>query len=89
MAQTYIKRICDDELEIKLEAFGAVHIVGPKWCGKTTTAKQFAKSAIEMQNPDKRDMYFETTKIKPSNLLVGENPRLIDEWQIAPNLVKA
>ena len=83
---TYMKRICDDELELKLEAFGAVHIVGPKWCGKTTTAKQFAKSCIEMQDPDKRDMYIQTAKIKPSNLLVGENPRLIDEWQIAPNL---
>ena len=82
----YIKRICDDELELKLEAFGAVHIVGPKWCGKTTTAKQFAKSFIEMQDPDKRDMYIQTAKVKPSNLLVGENPRLIDEWQIAPNL---
>lgn len=82
----YIKRICDDELELKLEAFGAVHIVGPKWCGKTTTAKQFAKSFIEMQDPDKREMYIQTAKIKPSNLLVGENPRLIDEWQIAPNL---
>lgn len=82
----YIKRICDAELELKLEAFGAVHIVGPKWCGKTTTAKQFAKSYIEMQDPDKRDMYMQTAKIKPSNLLVGENPRLIDEWQIAPNL---
>ncbi len=46
MATEYIKRICDDELALKLEAFGAVHIVGPKWCGKTTTAKQFAKSYI-------------------------------------------
>ena len=82
----YIKRICDDELELKLEAFGAIHVVGPKWCGKTTTAKQFAKSYIEMQDPDKRDMYIQTAKIMPSNLLEGENPRLIDEWQIAPNL---
>lgn len=82
----YIKRICDDELELKLEAFGAIHVVGPKWCGKTTTAKQFSKSYIEMQDPDKRDMYIQTAKIMPSNLLEGENPRLIDEWQIAPNL---
>ena len=82
----YLPRICDKELSIKLEAFGAVHIVGPKWCGKTTTAKQFAKSYIEMQDPDKRETYLETAKIRPSNLLVGENPRLIDEWQIAPNL---
>ena len=86
MSFEYIKRVCDRELELKLEAFGAVHIVGPKWCGKTTTAKQYAKSYIEMQDPDKRDMYIETAKIKPSNLLVGDNPRLIDEWQIAPNL---
>ena len=86
MSFDYIKRVCDRELQMKLGAFGAVHIVGPKGCGKTTTAKQFAKSYIEMQDPDKRDMYLETAKIKPSNLLVGENPRLIDEWQIAPNI---
>lgn len=86
MSKEYMKRVCDEELALKLEAFGAVHIVGPKWCGKTTTAKQFAKSYIEMQDPDKRDMYIETAKIKPSNLLIGANPRLIDEWQIAPNL---
>ena len=86
MSANYLKRVCDSELELKLEAFGAVHIVGPKWCGKTTTAKQYAKSFIEMQDPDKRNMYMETAKIKPSNLLVGENPRLIDEWQIAPNI---
>ncbi len=86
MSFDYIRRVCDRELQMKLDAFGAVHIVGPKWCGKTTTAKQFAKSFIEMQDPDKRDMYLETAKIKPSNLLVGENPRLIDEWQIAPNI---
>ena len=82
----YIERICDSELQDKLDAFGAVHVIGPKWCGKTTTAKQFAKSYIEMQNPDMRDSYIQTAQIKPSNLLVGENPRLIDEWQIAPNL---
>ncbi len=86
MSNEYIERICDEELRIKLEAFGAVHIVGPKWCGKTTTAKKHAKSYIEMQDPDKRDMYIETAKIKPSNLLIGQNPRLIDEWQIAPNI---
>lgn len=86
MSNLYLSRVCDTELSQKLESFGAVHIVGPKWCGKTTTAKQKAKSYIEMQDPDKRDMYIQTAKIKPSNLLVGENPRLIDEWQIAPNL---
>ncbi len=82
----YIKRVCDSELLNKLDAFGAVQITGPKWCGKTTTAKQFAKSYIEMQDPGMRDSYIHTARIKPSNLLSGANPRLIDEWQIAPNL---
>lgn len=82
----YIKRVCDKELQDKLDAFGAVHITGPKWCGKTTTAKQFAKSYIELQDPDLRDSYIQTARIKPSNLLAGAHPRLIDEWQIAPNL---
>ncbi len=86
MTANYMPRVCDDELRQKLETFGAVHIVGPKWCGKTTTAKQFAKSCIEMQDPDKRDSYIETARIQPSNLLIGKNPRLIDEWQVAPNL---
>ena len=82
----YFKRICDNELIDKLDAFGAVHIIGPKWCGKTTTAKQFVNSYIEMQDPDMRDAYIHTANIKPSNLLIGDKPRLIDEWQIAPNL---
>lgn len=82
----YLPRVCDAELSLKLDAFGAVQIVGPKWCGKTTTAKQFAGSYIEMQDPDMRDTYLETAKVKPSSLLAGKKPRLIDEWQIAPNL---
>ena len=75
-SKEYIKRICDSELQLKLDAFGAVHIVGPKWCGKTTTAKQFAKSYIELQDPDKRDRYLETAKIKP-DLLTNGRSRLI------------
>lgn len=82
----YLPRICDSELSLKLEAFGAVNIVGPKWCGKTTTAKRFANSYLEMQDPDMHDAYMETAKVKPSNLLVGKKPRLLDEWQIALNL---
>lgn len=73
-------------MEERLEAFGAVHVVGPKWCGKTTTSKRFAKSVIELQDPDMHDTYMETAKVRPSNLLAGENPRLIDEWQEAPQL---
>ena len=82
----YLKRIVDDELALRLEAFGAVQIKGPKWCGKTTTALQQAKSVIRLQDPDKRAGYLATARTKPSLLLNGETPRLIDEWQDAPVL---
>ena len=82
----YLKRVADKQLELRLEAFGAVQIKGPKWCGKTTTAEQFAKSVLKMQNPDKREAYLSTARTKPSILLKGEVPRLIDEWQVAPVL---
>lgn len=82
----YLKRIVDKELDLRLEAFGATLIVGPKWCGKTTTALQKAKSVLKMQDPDMREGYMATAKTKPSLLLKGDNPRLIDEWQDAPVL---
>lgn len=69
-----------------MDAFGAVNIEGPKWCGKTTTAKQKAASIIELQDTDKRDEYLATALTKASILLEGETPRLIDEWQDAPML---
>ena len=47
----YIERICDSELQDKLDAFGAVHVIGPKWCGKTTTAKQFARVILKCRTP--------------------------------------
>ena len=70
----------------RLEAVGAVLIAGPKWCGKTTTAEQQAKSVLKLQDPDKTQGYLKTAEVKPSLLLKGENPRLIDEWQMAPVL---
>ncbi|MBR5719810.1 MAG: ATP-binding protein [Bacteroidales bacterium] len=82
----YLPRIADDELKLRLEAFGAVQIKGPKWCGKTTTAEMQAKSVIKMQNPDTREGYLATARTKPSLLLKGDTPRLIDEWQVAPVL---
>ncbi len=82
----YLPRIVDSELTLRLEAFGATLIVGPKWCGKTTTAKQQAKSILQMQDPDRRDGYLATAGVKPSLLLKGATPRLIDEWQVAPVL---
>ncbi len=82
----YLSRIVDAELKLRLEAFGATLIVGPKWCGKTTTAGQQAKSFLKMQDPDMREAYLTTARTKPSLLLKGETPRLIDEWQEAPVL---
>lgn len=82
----YLKRIVDEQLRLRLEAFGAVQVKGPKWCGKTTTAAMQAKSVIKMQDPDKRKGYLDAANTKPSLLLKGETPRLIDEWQVAPVL---
>ena len=82
----YIPRVVDSELDLRLRAVGATVLVGPKWCGKTTTAKQKAKSVLEMQDPDLQEGYLRLAQTKPSLLLAGETPRLIDEWQIAPNL---
>ena len=82
----YKNRIADKILEFKLESKGAVLIEGTKWCGKTTTAKQFAKSVISMQEPDNLSVNIELANIKPSALLIGKTPRLIDEWQVAPKL---
>lgn len=85
----YIKRIVDKEIKDKLSITGAVLLKGPKWCGKTTSAKQIAKSVLEMQNPDLQENYIELANTKPSLLLEGEKPRLIDEWQLAPKLWNA
>lgn len=82
----YLHRIFDTKLKAHLDAMGAVLIEGPKWCGKTTTARQFAGSVISLQDTDKRDEYLVTARTKPSFLLEGETPRLIDEWQDAPML---
>lgn len=85
-AMEYRPRFIDKLLVEMLEAVGAVLITGPKWCGKTTTAAQFAKSAIYMHDPDKMSQYRSLAAIKPSRILEGETPRLIDEWQAAVNL---
>lgn len=80
----YLQRVADKMLQERLETFGAVLIEGPKWTGKTTTAEQHAKSFIKLQDPDMADEYLATAAAKPSLLLKGEKPRLIDEWQDAP-----
>ena len=84
--RVYRNRITDSALKLKLEAFGATLIVGPKGCGKTTTGKHFAKSFIEFQDEDNRDRYLSVADNMPSKLLIGEKPRLFDEWQDAPKI---
>lgn len=84
--KNYKKRIADSLLDLKLESFGATLIVGPKGCGKTTTAKEKAKSIIEFQDEDKREGYLQVAENMPSKLLIGDNPRLFDEWQDAPKI---
>lgn len=82
----YRPRITDIILARKLKGKGAVLIQGPKWCGKTTTAEQMAKSILYMSKPEDVKANLAAADIDPSKLLHGETPRLIDEWQIAPKL---
>ena len=85
----YYQRVSDKVLLEHLESKGAVLIEGAKWCGKTTSAKHIAKSVIEMDRPDMTAQYQQMARINPSNLLEGEVPHLIDEWQIATNIWNA
>ena len=82
----YLPRIIDKSLAKKLRYSGAVLISGPKWCGKTATATVASNSVIYMQDPDRGLAYMKAADTKPSILLEGKTPHLIDEWQMAPVL---
>lgn len=82
----YRKRVADSLLAEKLETVGAVLIEGPKACGKTTTAEQQAKSVLYMDDPDYMSQNLQLAETNVKQLLKGDAPRLIDEWQIAPQL---
>ena len=84
MATGYKHRVIDNLLKRKLKGIGAVLIEGPKLCGKTTTAEQAAKSVVYMTAPQDRKMNEELARVQPNVLLEGKTPRLIDEWQVAP-----
>lgn len=86
MKKIYYPRLVDKLLDFKLNTFGAVHIVGPKWCGKTTTALMKSKSNLRLQNVADKESIIKTASITPQVLLEGEKPRLIDELQDAPML---
>lgn len=82
----YKPRIADRMLQEQLEASGVVLIQGPKWCGKTTTAEQVAKSVLYMDAPKMRKTNLLLAESDPEVLFKGETPKLVDEWQLAPQL---
>ena len=86
MEMEYKHRIADGILEKKLRSKGAVLIEGPKWCGKTTTVEQQARSILYMDNPASFESNLQMAEIDPGILLEGDTPRLVDEWQLAPKL---
>jgi hypothetical protein len=86
MAKEYKPRIADKLLARKLAGKGAVLLEGAKWCGKTTTAEQIAKSVIYMSETGKTMQNVQLAMMNPKLLLRGDKPRLIDEWQVAPQL---
>lgn len=79
----YIRRIADDVIDERTEAFNAINIVGPKGCGKTRTAKERCQTIIEFQDEDKRENYLELAETAPNLLLRNPKPILFDEWQDA------
>lgn len=84
--KVYFNRVIDDIMRRELASVGAVLLRGPKWCGKTTTCEQFAKSVVYMADPKKRQGYLELAQADAGELLAGDQPRLIDEWQDAPQI---
>ncbi len=83
---SYRQRIADKMLQRRLQGIGAVLVEGPKWCGKTTTAAQHAKTIIYMDDPSSLKQNIQLAEVSPKTLLAGEPPVLLDEWQLAPKL---
>ena len=84
--KVYSPRIVDSQLEKMLRRIGAVLVQGPKWCGKTTTVEQQAASVIYLDDPGKQKMYRQTAELNIGALMQGDTPRLMDEWQLFPQL---
>lgn len=82
----YIRRIVDDLIDDKMEAFNAINIIGPKGCGKSRTAKERSKTIIEFQDEEKREGYLNIAETSPKLFLKNEKPILFDEWQDAPKI---
>lgn len=82
----YVRRIIDDEIDKRKEAFDAINIIGPKGCGKTRTAKERCNTIIEFQDEEKREGYLAVAETSPKLFLKNEKPILFDEWQDAPKI---
>jgi predicted AAA+ superfamily ATPase len=78
----YYNRLVENEIELKLRTSGAVVVAGPKFCGKTTTCMLYQKSFVKLNTQQSIAM----ARINPKAMLNGEKPRLIDEWQKAPDI---
>lgn len=82
----YRKRIIDNTIDLLSGVFNAINIIGPKGCGKTTTAKQRVRTVIEFQDEEKRENYLRIMDASPSHFLLNPKPILFDEWQDAPKI---
>lgn len=82
----YKERIADDIIKRKLNSSGAVLVVGPKWCGKTTTSEQHSCSVNYISDPMNLNKNMILAEININSLLEGDKPKLLDEWQIIPQL---
>lgn len=78
----YYDRLLEKEIELKLKTSGAVLVAGPKFCGKTTTCMLYQKSFIKLNTKQ----FIAMARMNPKAVLKGEKPRLIDEWQKAPDI---
>ncbi len=78
----YLSRYIEKDIKLALETSGVVVVAGPKFCGKTTTCKLFSKSEYSLDTKRK----IELVQSDPESILIGETPRLIDEWQNVPDL---
>ena len=82
----YLPRLIDNQVKLGLETFGAICIEGPKWCGKTWTSTYHSKSSIFLGDPSGNFQNKQLAKLAPETILVGDVPRLIDEWQEVPSI---
>ncbi|WEV67479.1 DUF4143 domain-containing protein [Bifidobacterium sp. ESL0769] len=85
-ASFYLDRVVDKRLRQYLQAFGAVSVEGPKWCGKTTTCLSQANTSVEISDPANNYAVRTLARLDPAQLFVGDPPILLDEWQVAPGI---